>query len=121
MIRQGLPFYQDIRMWLHPPMVTVMRRLLIQSLFVWDTAGKLLFQTPASQARWNAALSYSADGSRLIAFAPDRIGVDVYDTSDWTLVRRIRLDEVEDAAISPDGLVLAGVNPLRRHGFCVEY
>lgn len=83
------------------------------SLFVWDTAGKLLFESPASQARFYAALSYSADGSRLIAFAPDRAGVDVYETSDWTLVRRIPLDEVENAAISPDGLVLAGINPLR--------
>jgi len=87
------------------------------TLFVWDTAGKLLFQTPAYEARWYAALSYSADGSRLIFFAPDQTGVDVYDTSDWTLVRRIVLANVADAAISPDGLVLVGVNPDRNMVF----
>jgi len=80
------------------------------TLFVWNTAGELLFQAPASQARWYAALSYSADGSRLTAFSSDRSGVDIYDTSNWTLVRQINQDEIEDAAISPDGLVLATIN-----------
>jgi WD40 repeat protein len=80
------------------------------SLFVWDTAGNEVFQAPALSTKWNAALSYSADGSRLIALAPDRIGVDVYNTSDWTLVRRISQVDVEDAAITPDGQILASVN-----------
>ncbi|MHC1782371.1 MAG: WD40 repeat domain-containing protein [Anaerolineaceae bacterium] len=83
------------------------------SLFVWDPTGNLLFESPASQARYYASLSYSADGSRLTTFSPDRAGVDIYDTSDWSLVRRIPLDEIENAAISPDGLVLAGINPLQ--------
>ena len=80
------------------------------TLYVWDTAGEILFQAPESQMRASAGLAYSADGSRLIVFAPNSAGVDVYSTSDWTLVRRVSMDKIEDAAISPDGLVMAGVS-----------
>jgi WD40 repeat protein len=79
-------------------------------LYVWDSSGVLLLQTPASQVRTAyGALRYSADGSRLVVFAPDGTGVDVYRTEDWSLVRRFELASIIDAAISADGRVLAGI------------
>lgn len=79
------------------------------TLFVWNPSGGILFQTPAYNARASAALAYSADGSRLLVFSPDRIGLDVYSTADWTLVHRLPLADVWDAEISPDGRLVAGI------------
>lgn len=81
-----------------------------KTLYVWDSSGKLLLQTPASQVRTAyGALRYSADGSRLVVFSPDGTGVDVYKTADWSLARRFQMANIVDAAISPDGRVLAGI------------
>jgi WD40 repeat protein len=80
------------------------------TLYVWNPSGDVLFQTPAYTARFFASLAYSADGSRLLVFSPERIGLDVYSTSDWTLVRRLPLADVWDGEISPDGRLVAGIS-----------
>lgn len=81
-----------------------------KTLYVWNPSGEILLQTSAYQGRAYAALSYSADGSRLVVFSPNQTGVDVYNTSSWKMVRRFDLDDIKDAAISPDGHLLAGLN-----------
>jgi hypothetical protein len=83
-----------------------------KTLFVWNTSGELLMKAPAYQSAASAALSFSADGARLIVFSPDRAGMDVYDTSDWMILNRMDLAGIRDADISPDGRFLAGINPL---------
>jgi DNA-binding beta-propeller fold protein YncE len=79
------------------------------TLFVWNPSGGILFQTPAYNARASAALAYSADGSHLLVFSPDRIGLDIYSTTDWTLSRRLAVADVWDAEISPDGGLVASI------------
>lgn len=80
------------------------------TLYVWDPSGKLLFQAPAYKLMISGGLAYSADGSRLTVFSPGHTGVDVYDTNNWTLVRRIAFDKIQDVAISPDGQLVVAVN-----------
>jgi len=81
-----------------------------KTLYVWDASGSLLLQTPASLiVVAYGALRYSEDGSRLVVFSPDWTGVDVYHTADWSLARRFEMEQIIDAAISPDGRVLAGI------------
>lgn len=82
------------------------------TLYVWNRSGEILLQTPAYQSWASAALSYSADGSRLVVFSPNRTGVDVYETSGWKMKDRFNLNKIRDASISPDGHLLAGINPL---------
>ncbi len=77
------------------------------TLYVWDPSGKILTQTPAYNTRTNAVLNFSADGSRLSVFSANRTGVDVYNTSDWTPIRRVSLSEILDADMTPDGRLLA--------------
>ena len=88
------------------------------TLFVWNPSGEILLQTAAYNTRSSAALSFSADGSRLVVLSPGQIGLDVYSTSDWTLVRRLPLDDVWNGAISPDGRSIA-VNNLSDHNIVV--
>jgi DNA-binding beta-propeller fold protein YncE len=77
-------------------------------LRVWDSTGGLLLELPARQAR----LSYSLNGSRLVVISADQTGVELYDTSTWTLARRFSLERIIDAAISPDGQVLVGIEAI---------
>lgn len=77
------------------------------TLYVWNTSGAILLQTAAYNTRSSAALSFSADGSRLVVLSPGQIGLDIYSTLDWTLVRRLPLADVWNGAISPDGRSIA--------------
>ena len=79
-------------------------------LYVWDPAGELLLQAPAYKLMFSAGLAYSANGSYLIVFSPEHMGVDIYDTNNWTLVRRIPTDQIIGVAISPDGKFVAATN-----------
>ena len=80
------------------------------TLYVWDPAGKVIFQASAYKLMISAGLEYSADGSRLTVFSPDHTGVDIYDTNTWTLVRRIPVDQIIGIAISPNGQIMAATN-----------
>lgn len=79
-------------------------------LYVWDPAGELLLQAPAYKLMISAGLEYSLNGSRLTVFSPDHMGVDIYETNNWTLVRRISFDRIIGVAISPDGQFVAVTN-----------
>ena len=79
-------------------------------LYVWDPNGELLFQAPAYKLMFSAGLAYSANGSYLIVFSPEHVGVDIYDTNNWELVRRILTDQIKGVAISPDGKFVAATN-----------
>jgi len=79
-------------------------------LYVWDLAGKILFQAPAYKLLISAGLEYSQNGSRLTVFSPVHTGVDIYETDNWTLVRSIPLDSIRSIAISPDGQFVAATN-----------
>jgi WD40 repeat protein len=82
------------------------------TLYVWDSSGELLLQTPAYNARASAALSYSSDGSRLILYSSGRTGVDIYDTSNWDIASSIVFEDIRGAEISPDGRFVAGLHPI---------
>jgi WD40 repeat protein len=79
-------------------------------LYVWDPAGKLLYQKPASQGTYNAGLNFSGDGKLLSIYAEDQSGVDVLNSADGSLVQRFPLESIGGIAISPDGRFLAGYN-----------
>lgn len=79
------------------------------TLYVWDTQGNLLKQVPADQGRIKAALNYSADGSIFTVYSPGATGIDVYDTTTWTLMHRFDQPDITGAVLSPDGLTLISV------------
>jgi hypothetical protein len=79
------------------------------NLFVWDMQGSLLIQLPADQGRLNAALDYPADGSLLMVYSPDATGLDIYNTTTWTLVQRLNQNDITGGVIAPDGLTVVTV------------
>ena len=79
-------------------------------LYVWNAAGEILLQAPAYKLLISGGLVYSGNGSRLTVFSPDHTGVDIYETNNWTLVRRISYDQILGVAISPDGQFVAATN-----------
>jgi dipeptidyl aminopeptidase/acylaminoacyl peptidase len=79
-------------------------------LYVWDPAGKILLQAPAYKLMISAGLEYSTDGSRLTVFSPGHTGIDIYETNNWTLIRRVPHDQISNVAISPDGQIVAATN-----------
>jgi len=105
-VRNKATIYPDVAV---APDGSSLATVVKNTLYVWNFSGGILFQTAAYNARSSAALAYSADGSRLLVFSPDRIGLDVYSTSDWTLARRLALSDIWDAEISPDGRFVAAI------------
>jgi hypothetical protein len=106
--RSGTTIYPDVAV---APDGSSMTAVANDTLYVWNPSGDLLLQVPSHNARASAALSYSADGSRLIVFSPDRTGMDIYTTSDWKLLRSIGMQDIMDAEISTDGRLIAGIIP----------
>jgi DNA-binding beta-propeller fold protein YncE len=85
--------------------------LVEQTLYVWDPTGQLLMQTPAALTRLGyASLTYSADGTRMAFIAPERTGIEVYDTSNWELMRGIETEHIFDLALSPGAQWLAAID-----------
>ncbi len=79
-------------------------------LYVWDLAGEILLQAPAYKLMISAGLMYSKNGSRMTVFSQDHKGIDIYETDNWTLVRRIPFDSIRSIAISPDGQFVAATS-----------
>jgi len=79
-------------------------------LYVWDPAGKVLFQAPAYKLMISGGLAYSGDGSLLTVFSEGHTGLDIYETTNWTLVQRIPYEKIREIAISPVGKFVAATN-----------
>lgn len=107
--RSGTTIYPDVAI---APDGSSMAAVANHTLYVWDSSGELLLQTPAYNARASAALSYSSDGSRLILYSSGRTGVDIYNTSNWDIASSIVFEDIRDAEISPDGRFVAGLHPI---------
>ena len=84
--------------------------MVIDTLYVWNADGSLRFQAPASGLlNGYAALTYSADASRLLAPAPDKTAINIFNTASGTLLRSIPAT-FTDAHLSPDGRSVAAVD-----------
>jgi DNA-binding beta-propeller fold protein YncE len=106
--QSGSTIYPDVAI---APDGSSMSAVANHTLYVWDSSGELLLQTPAYNARATAALSYSSDGSRLILYSSGRAGVDIYNTSNWEIARSIVFEDIRGVEISPDGRFVAGLHP----------
>jgi hypothetical protein len=102
--RTGRTHYPDVEV---APDGSSMSAVADGTLYTWDPSGKLLLQAKSYNTRASAALSYSTDGSRLILYSPDGKGIDIYNTSDWMIIRSIIQENIFNAEISPDGRLIA--------------
>lgn len=85
--------------------------LVGQTLYVWDLSGQLLLQRPAALTRFgDASIAYSANGARIAFISPGLAEVEVYDTSNWELIRKIESEHTFDIAFSPDAHLLAAID-----------
>ncbi len=84
--------------------------VVIDTLYVWNADGSLRFQAPASGLlNGYAALTYSADASRLLALASNAAALNVFETASGTVLRTIPAT-FTDAHLSLDGRSVAAVD-----------
>ncbi len=103
---KGPNHYPDLAV---APDGSVLAAVVETSLYIWDTSGNLLQQFQSDQGRNDASLNFSRDGSVLTAYSPGSTGLDVYDTSTWTLLQNISQPGITDSSVSPDGRTVVTV------------